>query len=528
MPPRALTKEQEDFWKAFTAGVDVEQFLSNLSPVQRAQFDESFDISKPEDFEVTPPGWEDIIHLGKAKRDPALEPYFYGLLGRVSVEDLRDPAVDKVIASDVASGKVSRSAGKGVELTYVLSQRDGFAVRQIARRRIERSPTPTLVRRFGEVMQTIDDVQDALVTLLYVARLVGYPIAKRIPGAAGKVVEATALVLFAKDILETLTFMNGFKGNLRQKKRAVAKFVETNPRLRAVKFLKVEKLSKLMPSFSEAIQIAQTTDILFGYGISLGGILGFVEDAISGAVRAVVPGGPDVRWNIIKEGTFDPAINSYVESVELFVGMSPYKPVFARPLTKYDLAAIKTLYRVPYILQFADELPPQVVCQTIAGACLAVDTLESTGVMGGFADVMAIPLGAQFTGLRVASDSGFRVTTHRLEAVLLVPKVEKALKSFFEVVPDDPYRLLAARLVSDYAERLLRLYGGSELELEAVLRPEVAAINELVHYGFTGFLPQDENYLEKLYGLLSSDLILTGKKQHTRDEVLAFIDLAHG
>lgn len=59
-----------------------------------------------------------------------------------------------------------------------------------------------------------------------------------------------------------------------------------NPFSRQARAKRLAKAAKGVPGFGALLEVAQTTDQLFGYGISLGGIVGMGLEAMFGAVRA--------------------------------------------------------------------------------------------------------------------------------------------------------------------------------------------------------------------------------------------------
>ncbi len=140
--------------------------------------------------------------------------------------------------------------------------------------RISQSPTPESARAIGTLMTWVDDVQDALVTASVLARLVAYFYKPALPVAAGLQSAAAALNLFG------LTSQVGAI-SLTGKFRAQA-LVRSLIGAQSARARSALRISRVLPTVGESIQIAQTTDQLFGVGLSLGPLVGLISDTIFG------------------------------------------------------------------------------------------------------------------------------------------------------------------------------------------------------------------------------------------------------
>lgn len=160
---------------------------------------------------------------------------------------------------------------------------------QLARRRerairISESPTPESVRAIGSVLTWIDDVQDALVTASVLARLVGVVYKPAIPIAVGLGAAAEAINIFgAASAVATTPLTGKFRAQ-----QAAKGFLGGQ----VGRALRTTTLRTALPTIGEAVQILQTTDQLFGVGLSLGPIVGLVEDLIFG-----LPQGADFAFS---------------------------------------------------------------------------------------------------------------------------------------------------------------------------------------------------------------------------------------
>ena len=158
---------------------------------------------------------------------------------------------------------------------YQAKKRDSY-LRMIS------SPSPGWAQNIGSALNFLDDLNDALGTLAFVAKFT----ARMVPRAIGKVLMGPAgWALTAAEIV-------GFVGNLAyapvtamQGKRAMHDLTSRNPFTKKAAVARARKLRLTIPTKGEIIEALQTTDSMFGYGISLGPLMGFAQDIIFGAYR---------------------------------------------------------------------------------------------------------------------------------------------------------------------------------------------------------------------------------------------------
>jgi len=153
-----------------------------------------------------------------------------------------------------------------------------FIRRREVRANIERSTVPEFVKSITDIMTTIDNIQDALLSVIIFARL-GI---RRLPRSlyralVGGLGIADGLQIIAFGGLD-LTRIRSVKGRLMKEGQAL-------PFSKRWRQDAVERLSRIVPTIAELFQLLQTTDWLFGVGLSLGSILGFVLDLIFGLPR---------------------------------------------------------------------------------------------------------------------------------------------------------------------------------------------------------------------------------------------------
>ncbi len=174
-----------------------------------------------------------------------------------------------------------------------------------ARRRRERaillraSPVPDVVRDFAKIGQEIDNVQDALVTLSVLGR-----VATKI---SGRVIPGLGWIATAADILNVINvfYPRGVRelaaGTMRASVRELRgrhRYALSKEAKRQFSLLsgssggtymqrlrETERTGKIGFGWGEALQVAQTTDQLFGVGLSLGPVFGAIQDLIFAGLR---------------------------------------------------------------------------------------------------------------------------------------------------------------------------------------------------------------------------------------------------
>jgi hypothetical protein len=206
--------------------------------------------------------------------------------------------------------------------------------------RIQASPTPEIVRGVQDILTRIDDVQDGLVTLSLITRLV----ASRNPTLApvAKVMAVGADVLNLGRFAQTAGLLGGtHKGGLY---RALA----ASPRTYSSRLRRTLRTGRLNPTWGEALQVLQTTDQLFGVGLSLGAVMGAATDLAFLGLRG---------------GTLEIPTETLLEAATLapsFLAASPWTKAISLTagfaLSALNRADLPTLtISIPGILPIAEE-----------------------------------------------------------------------------------------------------------------------------------------------------------------------------
>jgi hypothetical protein len=149
-------------------------------------------------------------------------------------------------------------------------------------------PSPKIARDAAAVLTALDDIQDAISTIACIAMvgavIAGGPVAAAVAGPVG-------LILGASTLLNLINPMSHLRragtsiGAGRGAKKKVEELTDKNPFTKKGRVKIAKNIKKFRPTVGNAIEALQTTDQIFGFGISIGPIMGFVQGAISGAIR---------------------------------------------------------------------------------------------------------------------------------------------------------------------------------------------------------------------------------------------------
>lgn len=250
---------------------------------------------------ISIPGWDDVIHLTPR---PSLTPAEVAEYWRARRER-RDPNI-----SAEARAELDRRAA--------------------AVRRIRSSTAPVYAQAFGQILTAIDNVQDLLSTLATFGRLALWAS----PRLLGRLIPGIGLIILASDILNLMSFLSmlatpiyallcggprhalaaGIPALLFKQalKRETWKIANLNPWSASAIARRAGKLRYGPIGISNLLEVAQTTDQLFGIGISLGGIIGALQEAAYGAVLqsrgvdiTVNRDGPYQAWIDLMRPKFD-------------------------------------------------------------------------------------------------------------------------------------------------------------------------------------------------------------------------------
>jgi len=184
------------------------------------------------------------------------------------------------------------------------------------------SPTPSILKNAGAILTSLDDCQDALTTLSVVGKLAIH-FAPRIIGKA--LLGPIGWIMTAADCINLVMTLGRLFTAPMMGKRAGDLATGDNPFSKKASVKRAARLSKPFPTKGNLIEVAQTTDQIFGVGLCLGPIVGFVEDVVTGGIRSAL--GQPVSVNYAPPHT-SPALYpaSRVPKAALLVLASGYQP----------------------------------------------------------------------------------------------------------------------------------------------------------------------------------------------------------
>lgn len=145
------------------------------------------------------------------------------------------------------------------------------------------SPTPAVFQNAGSILTAVDDAQDAISTLAAIGEL-GKKVAPKI---LGKYLRGpTGLLWLASDALNLVQSSAMYCMAPMYGKRGAEDLAKGSPRTMKQKLKGRFNMKGRLPKQSDWIQAAQTSDQVFGFGLSLGPIVGLAQDITFASVRA--------------------------------------------------------------------------------------------------------------------------------------------------------------------------------------------------------------------------------------------------
>lgn len=152
------------------------------------------------------------------------------------------------------------------------------------------SPTPKWLKAYGSFAKTTDNIEDGLVTAVVLGRFAVH----FAPRLFARFVPVLGWALLGADILNLFNVFTWLPMATMERKRAWENLQKRNPFCAEAAAKRANKLKRLRPTFGEMIEVLQTTDALFGVGISFGPLVGLISDAICGVARTIA--GQKVTW----------------------------------------------------------------------------------------------------------------------------------------------------------------------------------------------------------------------------------------
>jgi hypothetical protein len=273
-----LREEYERFTHNLSALGDQEQATARVNMARARAAD-------PNVKTVAIPGWDDVIHL---RPRPTITP------------EMRE--------AYWSARKSGTSSGLHPGIVSEIERRRSRA------KSMATDATPAYARAWGQVMTAIDNVQDFLTTIVTLGRLALNPAVRLLEGTEavlgrtaglpfgvagrvlGRVVPILTLPLLAADLLKLLNYLGlvafpFFAAYCGGPKQALAAGVpalvfgrklqlhgsslsDLNPFAKNARLQRSATVRQWRPSIYNLMEVAQTTDQLFGVGLSFGGLVG--------------------------------------------------------------------------------------------------------------------------------------------------------------------------------------------------------------------------------------------------------------
>ena len=206
-------------------------------------------------YTVTIPGWEDVMHIGIPNRMTDREKEEYTKKNRAFFSDER--------WEEIKHMKQRRKE------TYL---------------RILSSPEPTILRSRASILTAIDNAEDAIVTFGVMMKI----LVKTLPRVFSKaLVGPVGWIMTGADILNLMTMVMTPERLSRETKRVTDSITELNPFTKKARIKRAKNLIRGKISVGETLEVLQTTDQIFGIGISLGALMNLPFDAYYGLVHTL-------------------------------------------------------------------------------------------------------------------------------------------------------------------------------------------------------------------------------------------------
>jgi len=150
------------------------------------------------------------------------------------------------------------------------------------------SPSPKIARSAGAILTALDDLQDAVSTLacigMITAAVVGGTTAAVLAGPLGWIVGAST----ALNMLNPLSRLKGPKFRAYTGKHGKIDWEDVNkknPFSKRARARVAKNMMKFKPGMGNIVEALQVTDNIWGIGLCIGPIVGFVQDVFAGKVR---------------------------------------------------------------------------------------------------------------------------------------------------------------------------------------------------------------------------------------------------
>lgn len=378
-------------------------------------------------YRVHIPRFDDIIHLGTPKKatEAELKAYFlrdYQTLGGERYKEIHD----------------------------------SFLKRKERIERMMDSPAPIWYQNLASAMTFIDDLEDALSTVAMIGRIA----ARFAPRLFGKLFRGPiGWIMLINDLLNISQLITCLPMGAFSKKRVMEDLVLHNPFSKKARLKRARRFRRWWPSFGDILETLQTTDNIFGIGLSLGPLVGFMADSFFGTYRMIR--GDKVRWGS--------------EPPELY---------------PHELIAMRAFRALPIMFLGGDAISDDDKFMAIITANLSLQVIREYSQewnlldhLENIDDIELIPptptnpltrLALEDAGVNPDTQIGFptfspqEYTFKNLSTQYMV----RASNDFVKYADDNQHNMkgwVAANNATEYAEGILALFEGSD-QLEATLK----------------------------------------------------------
>lgn len=217
------------------------------------------------------------------------------------------------------------------------------------------SPSPKILRSAGAILTALDDLQDAVSTLacigMITAAVVGGTTAAVLAGPLGWILGAST----ALRIINPFSRLKGPKWRSYTGKHGKIDWEDTNkknPFSKRARVTAAKNIKNFSPKMGNWVEALQVTDNIWGVGLCLGPIVGFIQDTICGRVRMEMGQKVDIKlspgWkpkhlltasNAMRAATCMhgyPWKSYFMDEVYCFIGANLAQQVLAPYLEEYN------------------------------------------------------------------------------------------------------------------------------------------------------------------------------------------------
>lgn len=359
----------------------------------------------------------------------------------------------------------------------------------------------------------------------------------------------------SKRILAHRSVEGGIAITRAARKRNVYAALASLPRLTRKQYLYLRKLKSILPSFAEAVQIAQTTALTTGYGLALGGVVGYASDLVFGSLRGSwhqpVRSLPDLKLNLEEAQTHyptDPKLFRRYDPAHLPQSIKDYQASFKSPeLTPLTMSALKVLDAGSALMSVAGDFSVEdnlFILTAVKTAAVYLNTTQALDDWHNWAkphlnlpqSAPVVPFNVQDEIYNISPDlvqdkyllpfmGGVRSITPRLRSSVSAPMITSGFSKWLAPLGPDLRVNYASGIIADLASDIFGALEGPEEEMTTRLSMEGRAVMQLFEYSLNRVLGTPEEIETLLYSQLVDMNIRRHGSSPTFQEVSALIDL---